>query len=65
METETIAGHVSAKSYNNFYHMLVNFRDGNPESTAGLLRPRFGTLRSPQNRQVEGSGRSGPRFFSF
>jgi uncharacterized protein len=28
METESIGEHVSGKLYNNFYHMLVKFRDG-------------------------------------
>jgi ketosteroid isomerase-like protein len=28
METESLGEHVSGKTYNNFYHMLVKFRDG-------------------------------------
>lgn len=28
METESFGEHVSGKRYNNFYHMLVRFRDG-------------------------------------
>jgi ketosteroid isomerase-like protein len=28
METESSGQHVSGKHYNNFYHMLVKFRDG-------------------------------------
>ena len=28
METESLGQHVSGKTYNNFYHMLVRFRDG-------------------------------------
>jgi ketosteroid isomerase-like protein len=28
METESMGEHVSGKTYNNFYHMLVKFRDG-------------------------------------
>ena len=28
METESIGEHVSGRVYNNFYHMLVKFRDG-------------------------------------
>jgi ketosteroid isomerase-like protein len=28
METESLGAHVSGMSYNNFYHMLVKFRDG-------------------------------------
>ncbi|MEH6569132.1 MAG: nuclear transport factor 2 family protein [Halioglobus sp.] len=28
METESVGDHVSGKRYNNFYHMLVKFRDG-------------------------------------
>ena len=32
METESIGEHVSGRVYNNFYHMLVKFRDG---KTAG------------------------------
>ena len=28
METESLGEHVSGKRYNNFYHMLVKFRDG-------------------------------------
>jgi ketosteroid isomerase-like protein len=28
METESVGEHVSGKLYNNFYHMLVKFRDG-------------------------------------
>lgn len=28
METESVGEHVSGKRYNNFYHMLVKFRDG-------------------------------------
>ena len=28
METESLGEHVSGKKYNNFYHMLVKFRDG-------------------------------------
>ncbi len=28
METESLGRHVSGKTYNNFYHMLVKFRDG-------------------------------------
>jgi len=28
METESMGEHVSGKRYNNFYHMLVKFRDG-------------------------------------
>lgn len=28
METESIGEHVSGRIYNNFYHMLVKFRDG-------------------------------------
>ncbi|MEJ2532733.1 MAG: nuclear transport factor 2 family protein [Halioglobus sp.] len=28
METESVGEHVSGKHYNNFYHMLVKFRDG-------------------------------------
>lgn len=28
METESLGEHVSGKTYNNFYHMLVKIRDG-------------------------------------
>ncbi len=28
METESLGEHISGKTYNNFYHMLVKFRDG-------------------------------------
>jgi ketosteroid isomerase-like protein len=28
METESLGQHVSGKTYNNFYHMLVRVRDG-------------------------------------
>ena len=28
METESFGKHVSGRSYNNFYHMVVKFRDG-------------------------------------
>jgi len=28
METESLGEHVSGRRYNNFYHMLVKFRDG-------------------------------------
>lgn len=28
METESVGDHISGKRYNNFYHMLVKFRDG-------------------------------------
>lgn len=28
METESYGSHVSGKTYNNFYHMVVKFRDG-------------------------------------
>ena len=28
METESLGQHVSGKTYSNFYHMLVKFRDG-------------------------------------